>query len=126
MTKPSSFAALLPLEQQLEVLANLLESEEEIPHDLALSCASAIRAALSNKGKFPLRPRGRPAKTKEAFIRASDVASLISEKGMTRDGAIEEVSRKYHLDVETISKNYDKHRVTIQRLEKLVKSASLD
>ncbi len=117
---------MLPPKGQFEELAKLLESGEAIPDDLAISCAAAIRTALSNNGKLPLRGRGRPPIFKESFIRASEVETLISKKGMTRESAIEEISRKCSRDIETVKKNYDKHRPAIKRFDKSVRSASLD
>ena len=92
---------------QLSMLAEILESGEPVPSDLAVNCATLIRKALQDGGKLPLKTGpGQPTNKVIRFERAFAVAMLMIDARLKPHAAIQQVADSHSKDFDTIRKDY--------------------
>ena len=109
------FSKLTPA-QKLSVLAEILESGELVPIDLAVDCARLIRKAIKTGGKLPLKTAsGHPANRTIRFERAFAVAMLIIDAGLKRNTAVQQVADSCGKKFSTVRKDYSKWHALVNQ-----------
>lgn len=98
---------------QLSVLAEILQSGEPVPADLAIDCARLIRI-FQDGGKLPLnKDPGRPTNSVMRYERAFDVAMLIIDRDLDRNVAVQQIADSCGRKFSTVRRDYSKWRALV-------------